>query len=132
MRKWFIFLIVLTACHKSANIPANNITGEWELSKVIGGFAGVQNYPAGNGNTIEFSSTGNFEQAVAGTTGKITGTYQVIETGLSDGQNILLRKYDGSSETIKDSVLISNGQLFISSPPACCDIPYNNIYRRKF
>ncbi|MBS1600271.1 MAG: hypothetical protein JST75_18735 [Bacteroidetes bacterium] len=139
MRTWLAFLILLAACNKSANGPGsiilpknNSIVGTWELAQEVGGFVGILNYPAGNGTTIEFTSAGSFKQASVGSSTVLTGSYQVTILGSPNKKNLLVRKYDGSPDPIQDSVSVSNNQLSISTPPACCDIPYLTVYRRKF
>jgi hypothetical protein len=136
MRKWIIFLMVLSACHKTQSnsepgtTPGDGISGSWELSSETGGIAGVVNYASGNGNTISFFKSGTFRQISAPSLASLTGTYQIIKTGAPDGKDLLVRKYDSPVQTTTDSIIISNDQLILSRPPQCCDIPYSWTYNR--
>lgn len=136
MRKLIIFLVVLSACHKTQNesensaAVKNSIVGTWELARDEGGNLGIIQYPPGNGNTISFFEAGSFRMDSKQATIIPTGTYYVIRTGAPNGKNILIRKYDSLAQTDTDSLLISNDVLTLSRPYECCDAPYIWTYNK--
>jgi hypothetical protein len=71
-----LLFIVFVACHKDSPVLPG-LMGKWELRTTSGGFAGgTQNYPKGNGNILQFTSTTAYKRYEAN---KLTseGTYEI-------------------------------------------------------
>lgn len=76
---WMVFAALLVFGCKKDN-PAdgiyNKLAGTWELSRFAGGWSAEQTYAPGNGNTIFFTSDGNFTK----TSRVITDTSDATQT----------------------------------------------------
>jgi hypothetical protein len=124
-----LFVVMLFgACRRQTSLPApDGIVGQWELTAFNGGIAGDISYPPGNGNTLQFSSNGDFKQTFANNPPK-TGAYTLQASNSQLGDEILTIIYSATSYD-RDSVRINPRQLILLPLGTCCDLP-TTFYRR--
>ena len=136
MKKIFItmaIIIVAVACQKTTSnqtstISSKNIvaTSKWELRKSNGSLAGIINYPAGNGQTIEFFATDSFKVVypVSSVSPRDSGTYTIASTN-TVGDYYLQKKYYRNNilYTDNDSIRIVNSQLVFLAHYGWADEP---------
>lgn len=114
-------ILLVFSCSKSYR-DNRMIQGDWELRKSLGGFAGTQEFPPGNGNRIGFTSATTFTRQWGNTS--VTGTYE-LQQSAQTGNYLLTLHYiqDGNSINLRDSVRFDKAQLVFLPAASCCDIP---------
>ena len=114
---------VLFSCSKNNRVGQGIITGNWELQKEVGGFAGTINYEHGEGTQLIFDDNRNFQVNYHyASTG--SGTYTITESS-NPGDWILILHYSSGTQTLpqRDSVRFDKNQFIILPFASCCDIP---------
>ena len=124
----FLVAMLFGACRKQTSLPApEDIVGLWELTAFNGGIAGDIPYFPGNGNTLQFTSNGDFKQSLPNRS-PLTGVYTMQASNSPLGDQILTITISGTLYD-RDSVRISPGQLILLPRGTCCDVP-TTFYRR--
>jgi hypothetical protein len=119
--------MVMAACSKSGTSP---VVGQWELSEAIGGMAGAQQYPPGNGNILEFDNNGDYKVLQPGSP-VMTGKYKIAQPMHLSGKFELTRIFPGTvAYSMTNPVQIGSNKLIISPEIDCCDVE-TVIYLRK-
>jgi hypothetical protein len=129
LSKILLILVLISSCKKTD--PTNLlIAGNWELRESIGGFDGDVKYTAGNGNILQLNSDMTFKM-VYPSPPNTTGKYKVINIFPGNNRDLLHLDFDSAGYSdITDSVKIEGDKLILTTPPQCCDIPYETIYEK--
>jgi hypothetical protein len=86
MKKYISILFILAAaagCKKDTQTQvATGLTGKWELTQEVGGFAPTKIYTPGTGNSLQFSADSTFVQYQ---NAKVVrqGSYSVVKNGIT-------------------------------------------------
>lgn len=135
-----ILFVLLSACNKeTSNADTKRLLlGEWELRKVQSGKAPVVEYPAGNGNTLLFTTAG-YKMFVNGQLNN-QGSYTIINDTTAQSEVCLVLQpgeyqnrivYDKSESSKKVFLQISGDTLTFLSGCFAYDGGTYKEYRRK-
>ncbi|MEP7280178.1 MAG: hypothetical protein ABI813_16140 [Bacteroidota bacterium] len=113
---------LLTSCSKNS-IPRQQITGQWELRKEVGGLAGLIQYEPGTGRTLKFGDDKTFQANYPNGPDQV-GTYEIVPSA-NPGYWILNTHFlaNGQPSDSRDSIRFEKNQLIILPFASCCDIP---------
>lgn len=131
-------LLTAGACKKDHkdNVIANSIIGTWELHETSSSWVGPTYYNPGNGNTVTFSSNGNYAFAQNGQVTK-TGTYVIEADGTVNNSVCLVMPagtftqriiYDGNYTSAKAFVELADGKLSIIAGCYAYDAGHKEVY----
>lgn len=132
-----LIVVAVFSCKKStednkAILSSSLPNTKWELRKSEGSIAGNMNYPAGNGQTIEFFAVDSFKAVypTSSISSKDSGTF-TIANAVNAGDFNLTKKYyrNGILMTDHDSVRFVNNQLIFLAHNGWADEP--TIYYEK-
>lgn len=125
-----IFYIAITAllfmaagCKKDHEEKNNDsVMGTWELRHIYGGFNPVNDFPAGNGSTLEFKDS-TFKRYRNGQLIQ-SGTYELVKGSFTNGEvtNVpykIIYKID--IYTSYELLIISEGKLVFYGAPMAVD-----------
>jgi hypothetical protein len=127
LSKILLILVLISSCKKT-NPTSLSIAGNWELRESIGGFVGDIKYAAGNGNILQLNTDMTFKM-IYPSPPNTTGKYKVIN--VLGNRDLLHLDFDSVGYTdITDSVKIEGDKLILTTPPQCCDVPYETIYEK--
>jgi hypothetical protein len=126
-----VAFVVLLACKKQSNsnisvcyAPIQN--SKWELRKSEGSILGNMNYPAGNGQILEFFAADSFKITYPSSSisYKDSGTYTIVNASNAGDFN-LTKKYvrNGIQMTDNDSIRFVNNQLVFLAHYGWADEP---------
>jgi hypothetical protein len=127
LSKILIILVLISSCKKT-DPTTLSITGNWELRESIGGFAADVKYAPGNGNILQFNSDMTFKMLFPSPP-NTTGKYKFIN--ILGNRDLLHLNFDSAGYSdVTDSLKIEGDKLILTTPPQCCDVPYENIYQK--
>lgn len=109
-----------------------DVEGKWELKTRYGGWIGTQNFPEGNGNTIEFSGD-NYSRVSTGNNVeyKDNGTFTVFTNSACNGigETVYISFMRQPPEADVEDINITNGELVIGQNSCIAD-GVTSIYRK--
>lgn len=101
---------------------------------MTGGIAGTINYPPGNGNILQFTNAGIYDEFHPGSPVR-TATYRIAGPGAGSFpvDQILFISFtdNGSPYTMRDSVRIAGNHLVFLPMSGCCDMPTMSYIRKN-
>lgn len=125
-----IAALLLFGCSKENNTTDgiyNQLAGTWELSRLYGGWSGVQTYETGNGNTITFTRDGHFTKTLkaspadaAEEQSTITGSY-TIGTASSCSGRTTVYVITFSNDNAKEVLTIIGNELTLGGDDCIAD-----------